>query len=68
MIQGVLPNEDDVPHAERFDYKDKITGYDTMKDKFNDEEILRAFKIIDITKDDVITQEDIMMILDYLKE
>lgn len=39
-----------------------------MKDKFNDEEILRAFKIIDITKDDVITQEDIMMILDYLKE
>lgn len=38
-----------------------------MKDKLNDEELLKAFKIIDITKDDVITQEDIVFILDYLK-
>ena len=34
----------------------------------NEEEITKAFKILDVNKDELITKEDLVFMLDYIKE
>lgn len=57
-----------MPRRECTEYGEKVTGYGNLRDAFSDEEILKAFNILDINKDDVITEDDLTFVLDYIKE
>lgn len=50
------------------DYNEKTSGYYLNKDTFSEEEILKAFNIIDINNDNAITEDDLIFVLDYIKE
>lgn len=45
-----------------------MTGYEINKECFSEEELLKAFRIFDIGKDGLISQEDLIFIFDYIKE
>ena len=45
-----------------------ITGYEICKTSFSEEEIIEAFKVIDINKDQFITEDDIIFFLEYIRE
>ena len=69
--QNIHPHvveENMLPKAEKIQYKDKITGYDINKECLSEEQLLRSFRILDIGKDEQISEEDLSFVLDYLKE
>lgn len=49
-------------------YKDKVTGYPSYKEAFSEEELMKAFQIMDVNKDDLITTDDLCFILEYIRE
>lgn len=57
-----------MPQASQTEYKDSVNGYNLLRGHFSEEEILKAFNIIDINKDNLITEDDLMFVLDYIKE
>lgn len=57
-----------MPRPEHIVYKDKVTGYPSYKDSFSEEELMKAFQIMDVNKDDLITTDDLCFILEYIRE
>lgn len=59
--------EDQVcPYRPPIEFNPHTTGYFLQKDTFSEEEILKAFNVIDINKDNMITEDDLKFILDYM--
>lgn len=47
---------------------EQTTGYSNFKETFSQEDILEAFKAIDLNKDGQIDVSDLRLFLDYMKE
>lgn len=56
-----------MPEKEEISFDETVTGYDFNKDALNEEEIVKAFEILDVNKDKLITKEDLIFMLDIIK-